>query len=592
MAFLLYGNTLSHNFALDDMIVITGNKFTQKGIDGIPDILTQDAFVGAYGEALELTGGRYRPLSIVMFAIEYEFFGKKPFIGHLMNVLLYGLTGIMLYLLLIKLLPGQNPIIPLIASVLFIVHPVHTEVIANIKSRDEIMGLLFLLATLLTLFKSKPKYIVLSALFYFLALMSKENAITALAIIPVTLYFFTDNKIKKIFLKTLPFMAVAIIYLVLRAKYAGTLGDREATNVMDNPFLYAGFVDKYATITYIAGKYIGLLFFPHPLSCDYSFNQIPVIGWGNLKAVVPILIYAGLIIYAIRNITKKSIIVYGILFFLISYSIVSNVFFNIGTLMGERFIYLPSVGFCIALGALIVKILKVDITGDFKYKLKWVLPLLFILPVASYATITRNKVWENNFTLYETDVKTVSNSARIHLFYGLILQTKYGETKDERLLDRSINELQIACKINPEFYHAYYDLGQAYLKKDDYDAAIACFNKTLEIQPKHQESHFCLGVSYGKGKGDLDKAIYYLEKTMTFRDQRDEYYTSLGTAYAMKGDNKKALEIFNSGIKKYPNSSKLYLNLGITYDRMGDKETAQKFYDKAFVLDPSLKIKP
>jgi len=89
LALVLYGNTFTHDFALDDHIVITGNNFTKQGFSGIKDIMTHDAFVGTYGEALELSGGRYRPLSIVMFAVEYQLFGANPLVGHMMNALLF-----------------------------------------------------------------------------------------------------------------------------------------------------------------------------------------------------------------------------------------------------------------------------------------------------------------------------------------------------------------------------------------------------------------------------------------------------------------------------------------------------------------------
>ena len=128
LAFILYGNTLPHQFALDDYLMITGNRFTKKGLDGIADIWTNDAVIGTYGQVTEHSGGRYRPLPITMFAIEYELFGLKPFIGHFINVLLYAVTGILIYLLLLRLLPSRNPWIPLFVSVLFIIHPIHTEI--------------------------------------------------------------------------------------------------------------------------------------------------------------------------------------------------------------------------------------------------------------------------------------------------------------------------------------------------------------------------------------------------------------------------------------------------------------------------------
>ncbi len=153
LAFIFYGNTLQNDFALDDSLAILGNSFTTQGFAGIDDIWTNDMFVGAHSKEFELTGGRYRPLSFTILAIEYEFFGDymddrgvrshMAFVGHLTNVLLFALSGVLIYLLLLKVFRNFNEWIPLIAATLFVIHPIHTEVVANIKSMDEIYRFYF-----------------------------------------------------------------------------------------------------------------------------------------------------------------------------------------------------------------------------------------------------------------------------------------------------------------------------------------------------------------------------------------------------------------------------------------------------------------
>ena len=143
---LLYGNTINHAYTLDDAIVITDNSFTKKGFSGIWDQLSNDQFMGFYGEKKSLvSGGRYRPLSMVMFNIEYELFGENSNMSHLMNILWYILNGVLLYLVLQKILPDKYnqkgwPTLALTVTVLWFFHPIHTEVVANIKSRDEIFA--------------------------------------------------------------------------------------------------------------------------------------------------------------------------------------------------------------------------------------------------------------------------------------------------------------------------------------------------------------------------------------------------------------------------------------------------------------------
>jgi protein O-mannosyl-transferase len=140
-AVLLYANTFTHDYAVDDMIVIQKNKLTNQGFAGIGKIMTTDAFYGFFGEDYT-------------FAIEVEFFGQNPHISHVINSILYGVTCVLIFLLLLHLFKTHiteqwQLTIPLIAALLYTAHPLHTEAVANIKGRDEVMGMLFSVLTLL-----------------------------------------------------------------------------------------------------------------------------------------------------------------------------------------------------------------------------------------------------------------------------------------------------------------------------------------------------------------------------------------------------------------------------------------------------------
>ncbi len=158
-AIALYIYSISFDYVLDDQIVLTNNAFTQKGIDGIKDILTKESFVGRFGEQRDLVvGARYRPLSIVTFALEYEFWGLNSTLSHLINVLLYAFLTLLLYRVLcvffVKKIATQWYFsLPFIIALLFVVHPVHSEVVANVKGRDELMASIGALAALYYSFK-------------------------------------------------------------------------------------------------------------------------------------------------------------------------------------------------------------------------------------------------------------------------------------------------------------------------------------------------------------------------------------------------------------------------------------------------------
>ncbi|MBK9983352.1 MAG: hypothetical protein IPP15_13335 [Saprospiraceae bacterium] len=135
--FVLYANTLGHGYVLDDDLTISLNANVQRGISGIANIFSQPYRDNCFGGCL------YRPLTLSCFAVEWAIAPNSPFIGHLMNVAWYSATVALFYITLRKLIPYSNSILLCAVVVLFMAHPIHTEVVANIKSRDEILSLFF-----------------------------------------------------------------------------------------------------------------------------------------------------------------------------------------------------------------------------------------------------------------------------------------------------------------------------------------------------------------------------------------------------------------------------------------------------------------
>eukprot|EP01030_Chromulinospumella_sphaerica_P006560 gene6560-6416_t len=221
LAFILYCNTFTHEFAHDDGIVIVKNEYVLEGFGGIHGILTKDAYDSYYRQlntTNQLKGGRYRPLSIVTFAIEQQFLGAvkeadvdsvlhqaisygvsgpsqqqlvfNMHVRHVFSTLWYMLGVVVLLWFFRYVTFPKYPLVAFIAALLFTVHPVHTEVVANVKSRDEIMSLLFMCLTFIYAVKYEEdrrniKSYVLGVLSLFLAFMSKEYAITMMVFIPM-----------------------------------------------------------------------------------------------------------------------------------------------------------------------------------------------------------------------------------------------------------------------------------------------------------------------------------------------------------------------------------------------------------------------
>ena len=438
---LLYIQSIGFDYVLDDQMVITKNQYTQKGFDGIYDIFAHESFVGYFGEQRNLVeGDRYRPLSIATFAIEQGLFGGNKAISHLINILLYGLTGVLLFRVLSmmfksnteeraersrKSVPSYITAVPFMATMLFMAHPLHVEVVANIKGRDEIITLIGELGTLYFTMRylavPKTRYLVLSFLAYLTAIFSKEGAITFLAIVPITAYFFGDRVDRsKILRVSLPIVIGATVYMMARVGAIGYFvhpASNKVLDLMNEPFGNMALGEKLATVFYTLGLYLKLLVFPSPLTHDYYPYHIPIMHWSDWQSILSLLAYMGLGALAVWGVWKKNVYGYAAAFYLIALSVVSNLFVSVGTFMNERFVYHATLGFCIALGyALSTDSKRFQWLRNYPWGLA-----LFALFLVSFTvrTITRVPDWKSTESLNHAAIKVSPNSARSNLFYGV-----------------------------------------------------------------------------------------------------------------------------------------------------------------------------
>ena len=442
LSFALYFQSIFFDYALDDTMVIVKNKFTQQGMDGIGDIFRYESFRGYFGEQKQLIeGDRYRPLSIATFAVEQSLCGGNKSISHFINILLYALTGFLMFRVLFLMFFSKNKentegvaswyfSIPFLATMLFLAHPLHVEVVANIKGRDEILALLGELGALYFTFKylndKKIKYLIGSFSTFFIAVLSKESAITFIAVVPLAAHFFTKatnfEKIKA----TLPVLVGAIAYVVMRFNAIGyLLGNTEITDLMNNPFYGMSLSDKLATIFYTLLMYLKLLVFPHPLTHDYYPFQIPKMTWADPTVWLSFLLHIGVGVVILRGWRERNVWAFSAAFYLITLSIVSNLFVSVGTFMNERFVYHASFGFCLAFAYFLKeKLPKMPFFNKNTENTEGVRRVgmaIFgaVIIAISMLTINRVPAWKNGTTLNESAIKNSPNSARANCFFAI-----------------------------------------------------------------------------------------------------------------------------------------------------------------------------
>lgn len=675
IACLVYANTIPNKWAVDDGIIIHQNKFVQKGVKGIPDIVTKDAFAGFYNKDVNaVEGGRYRPVSQIFFALNAEFFAKEikdeintakietkdlsettwfPNLLHFFNVLWYGLLCLLIYRTLVLLLTKnqkdespKNYYIAFITTLLFAVHPLHTEVVANVKGLDEILALLGSIYALNGILKSyysdtnrsKLNWSFMALISFCFALFSKESAITFIAIIPLALFVFTNASAKAILKLSVPLLLPVLLFLGVRQAVLNPTNTKEIPKeLLNDPFLvynpnasYEAFYpnadvkklksydqntlqkmpksNELATNFYTYSVYLKLLIAPYPLTVDYYPRHIEVKSFASPIVLFSVVLHLFLLIWAIRNIRNRNCIAFGILYYFITFSIVSNFFFSIGANMAERFMFMPSLGFCLIVALFLMKLAE---NWNRKKQNLGFSRIAFILGAITLLfctlTIQRNFDWKDNLTLFSKDVLVSSNSAKINFDLAALkleeseklIREKNIETanfsKEERddaiaALDaarystsmEAIPLLEKAVTIHPLYTIAWLKLGNAYhylgqlasndkqLNKIYLEKALAAYQVVKEFQGKNTApiaSEFlgiCLmdyGKLIGQQFGNLSLATNYLEQAKSISPKEAEIYLLLGTVYALQNNFDEAIKNARMSIELQPNNEEYKRNL-------------------------------
>ncbi len=597
--FLLYANTINHQFALDDYSLILENRLTRQGTEAIAEIFKTSYRYGYYFTDDDL----YRPLVKAMYAIEWELAPENPFPGHLINVLLYALTGLILFRVLMRC-SRNHTLFSLLASLIFIAHPVHTEVVANIKSRDEIMAFLFGISALGAfvnhLDSGKTKYLIFSGFLYFLALLCKESAITFLAVFPLTAWFINGGSfpISKRIVRVIPLFGVALVFLLIRSSVLGEHASG-AVSVADNLLMAAkDGISRFATAVTIMGLYLKLLFIPYPLVFDYSYNQIPLALLTDIRFLVSAILYGAMVVFAIMKFNKRNPFSYFILFYLVTISVSSNLFIMTGSSMGERFLFTPSLGFCMAAAAGITWLAGKKYNPEKPFSNPGVTTLASattVLLIFGIITITRNPVWKDNYTLYSNDVSLSPNSTRTHYYLGNYLVKPaawegQSEVEKTQTIRRGISELRKSIEIYHHFADAHIQMGVAYFKLNNPDSALICYQEALNINPSNATTHNNIGTVLFT-KGDYQQALTAFNKATSLDPRYAEAYANTGSALGMMKRYDEALASLFNAIKYDPGYAQAYYFIGLTYRFKGDERNAQAYLDKAYALDPALKPK-
>ena len=522
---LVYSNTLWNAFTMDDGLYIVHNPQVTNA--SVRALFTPNKISNVF-----------RPFTFVTYALNWAAGGEQPASYHLLNLLLHAGVTCLLYLLLQNILaasPYAN-IVAFSAALLFAVHPIHTEAVASIVGRAELLAAGFLLAAWIMHLQDME---IPAVLCFVLALLSKESAVIFLPLVLVGDY--ARGKFKSYF-RYARIAAITLLYLGLLWKAQGGHFGTGAVSSMDNPLATIPAGWRIANALHVAWKYVGLQFYPATLSCDYSFNQIPV--YRDLRHTLPWALAAvagvGAWIWAVRKRRSGLVLAGGI--YLAGFATTANILLPTGTIMGERLAYLPSAGFCllIALGWNWLRERQRTLA---------LAVLAFFAAALGARTLVRNGDWKNDLALYSAAVRAAPDSAKMHGNLGNI----------------------------------YVERGQWELARKELDAALRIYPQFPDALESYGLLEARLG-NYQKGGSLMEQALY-----TSRRDNPNYDFMAVNlAAVLMQTDHMgRALELLNREIAESPEYARAWSNRAVIHYKRGEMALARADAEVAMRLDPS-----
>jgi len=554
VAALVYANTVQNGFVLDDRRLVEHNPLI-RGVEGIPILFRADYW------APKLQSGLYRPLVMSSYALNYEVSGLDPAGYHAVNVLLHALVSALVAAFFLRV--SAHPAPAIAAAFLFATHAIHTEAVANVVGRAELLMALLSMVALLAFMQSRAvsrprsNWLQASALLaYFLALLAKESAVTLLGVFVLFDLMYGPGerlpfgpRLVRTFVahwrSYASFAALTGVYLGVRqlALPGGTL---PPLLLVDNPLAMLDMPSRVLAGLQVALRYLGLAFWPLHLSYDYSFDQITLVtSLADFRAWAVLLAWglvAAALIWAYRAAAE---LFFAMGFYVVTFSVVSNVLVPIGTILGERLLYLPSVGFCLALALFAWRLAQRLPLSPEAARAAFGAAFAIVVVLHGARTTERNPDWRSQSRLYLHDVEVVPNSTKALGNAGAIL---VNQEKHEEALELLLRGLEIY----PQNEKASMMAGFAYTALGRDDDAMHRYDDALHYGVKDATVYNNLGFILVDRGTDPQRGVRLLEKAVQLAPKNPEYLDSLGWGYFKVGRLEKAREKLQQSLEIQP----------------------------------------
>lgn len=597
ITFLAYANSFHAPFLLDNNpIILRDPRVHEATAFDVQRILTQQ-----YWETAPT--GLYRPLTTLSFLFNYAILGNgaDPLGYHWFNFILHATNIVLVYL--VGLVIFESPPAAIFLSALWGLHPVLTESVTNIVGRSDMLAAFSVLAGLLCHRRAlssagmrKAVWLTAIGIAAAIGIFSKESAIVLVGVFAI--YDFTFGRADSWRSRAPSYAAAAlpsVIYLYVRYRVLAN-GPYQADSFFENPLLGAGFWTARMTAIKVIGKYLGLLIWPSQLSWDYGYNEIPLFAWsaGNWedwKAVVALLVCGAAALVAIRSWRNQKPLFFGVTFFFVTISPASNLVILIGTIMGERLLYLPSVGFAIAVVFAVEKIWRRLLASQPAYRYAVSAGLGIVLIGFAIRTHVRNADWLDPQQFWLTAAEVAPNSYKANM--SAAANTYLGTQKDVIRSIRYADHALVILAPLPDSWKspvAFHDAGVLYRNLGD----MAASPNTASKVPVGLDSAFWYRKSLDALLRSEQIELAWDERFRTQNAQRgipgltlrsSKLYLDLGRTYLRLSDTPHAIEAFERG-RSLESDPDLLEELASTYRAAGDLHQAALALVEALAVDP------
>ena len=552
----VYFNSLYNKFTFDDIHIVENNSLI-KGPKNIFQLFAKEYWASTSYETQD--SKLYRPLIVISYLLTHTFFGGKPFWFHFGNVLFHSANVLLVFLIckyLLTFFYRQNGFntAAFFCGLFFAVHPIHVEVVAGIVGRSELLAGFFCILAFYFYLREK---IIISLLTFFCGLLSKETAVAFLVFVILYEFVFKSRLSKNI----LGYLTVFVAYLIIKFFAIGGLTPKGSEIFFQNENLPT----RIFTMSKVFVYYIKLLFIPYPLNPDWGLSNVISISQTFFEpfVILSFIALAAVFFAAYKTIKTNPIFTFSILWFFAFLIPVSNIL-PIGDLMAERFLYIPSFGFCLFAGDLIHR----------NKKLLKIAPLILI--IFSFITVKQNTVWKNNISLWTYTTSKFPKNWRAFWELGKCYRT-------EKNADETIKHFKKSIAIR-ETDLVLYDLAVELRKKGDCHSAIEQMNKLIGIDKRSAKAYLERAKCYGH-IGDYKNAVSDFQTAALLSPKDDNIFYEAGRFYILRGNLSSAKNNFEKATELNGKNANALVGVGVCFYHKKNFKIAKNYFSAALRID-------